>query len=566
MLDQIFDFLRPLEQFSDVNDYVLEQLAGHCELRTLGRHEVLLKCGEALSCFVLKSGMLRVLARHGSGFVELACLGVGSTFGGARLAQGCSRAGEGIALVTGSSSVVNEVLEIPAKFFFKYVIAQDMERREHWASSLRQSQPGIDRMFRLELRQGGPGHSKLHKERLPVPTEMLGVTRRREMHWSKLKNALSRDVQLRSRHRRLAENIPRMFHRRAPIEIRRQKKKDISKMAEPGGNTRSDESGPGDDNSAFNTSKTTNRDDGGGARGRAPSVSMDLLLERGVKIQSMQGAALHLFSLELERRGEKAAEKKTTLSQSQMEGLRRALTAGSSAAKGMHSTTTPAGVLAEDLAGEESFQSKSATANSVSPAVSPVHSKKSRKLWWDSSSKTSGLPDVSIMESGFDATMGCSSSSSSSSSSSPTSMKHTGPAARAVGSVRISRGSAPMSTHGSFTTTSVTTSLLKPCRPSSPNGETCPTGGRKSPNRSLMAKRLLQSEKVTKQKLHSRTRSRAGRTSGRSHKRAQASPAHKHRWLATRRLYERVQGNEGPHIGRRTVVGGRWHVFQGGID
>ena len=43
MLDQIYDFLRPLEQFSDVNDYALEQLAGHCKLRTLGRHEVLLK-------------------------------------------------------------------------------------------------------------------------------------------------------------------------------------------------------------------------------------------------------------------------------------------------------------------------------------------------------------------------------------------------------------------------------------------------------------------------------------------------------------------------------------------
>ena len=82
MLDHLYTFLRSLEQFNDVNDYTLERLAAHCNVRRLGRHEALLKCGQQLSCFVLKSGMLRVLVRNGSaGFVELARLGVETALG-----------------------------------------------------------------------------------------------------------------------------------------------------------------------------------------------------------------------------------------------------------------------------------------------------------------------------------------------------------------------------------------------------------------------------------------------------------------------------------------------------
>ena len=53
---------------------------------------------QSLSCFVVMQGSLRVLVKHeqndsqGNGqFLEVATLGIGNTFGGARLAQGCTK-------------------------------------------------------------------------------------------------------------------------------------------------------------------------------------------------------------------------------------------------------------------------------------------------------------------------------------------------------------------------------------------------------------------------------------------------------------------------------------------
>ncbi len=547
MVEQTFNFLRPLEQFSDVNDYDLELLSAHCSMRTLGRHEVLLKCGDTLSCYVLKSGMLRVLVRQGSGFVELSRLSAGNSFGGARLAQGCSCAGDSIAVVSGNSSVFNEVLEIPARYFFKFVIAQDLDRRERWASSLKHSQPGIDRLFRLEQRRGGPGHSKLHKETLPVPTKKLDATRRREVDWCELKSALFNDVQLRARRRRLAENIPRMFHARVPEETRGLRI-DSAALMRAGGNRKSNENMETTDMGERSRSNAVIERQGAG--GRKLISRLGLLLERGVKIQSMQGAALHSFSMELEKRGEKAAEKKSTLSQSQVEGLQRALMVGSSVTDS--TARNPRGEDSSSSGDDGDDKIKDPVARE--PGMRPFHQRK--RLWWDN--EKTQVPSVVSTEFNLDgtSTVGSMARGSTRRSGSP----GISPTARAR--------SRPGTTRGSIDgiSTASATVMLKPRRPGSTNGVRRKVGGRKLQSRSSMAKQLLGSEKVVKQRLGLRTRSRAGaaRTRAPSHSGSHASPLHKHRWLATRRLYERIQANDGPHIGRRTVVGGHWHVFQEG--
>lgn len=484
MLNNIIDFLRPLDQFSDLNDYTLEQLAGHCNFRTLGRHQVLMRCGDQLSCYVLKSGTLRVLVRNptggGKGFMELARLGVGNTFGGARLAQGCSRAGEGVALVTGNSSVVNQVLEIPPGAFFKYVIAQDVDRRNKWATSLQRSLPVLEKLFKLEERRGGAGHNQFHREHIPVPTRSLLNTSGREVHWKELKNALSKHIKFRAQQRRLEENIPKMFHHRIP----RASASPVRKVNDTG--------------VIIQASRQTKNAAAKTVIDR-PSSSLSRLLKRGVQIQSRKGAALYKFSKDLEDRGRMAAKKFTTLSKSQVTGLKQAL--------GMDPKDIPEDAFSADQSVNAKFDEK------VPSQQMPSQKNGSRKMWWEANYET---PLTSSETSGIK----LSSQITSSNSYGPGLMTPRPPdKLNIVPRAQLRRGAAI--------------------------------------ERTRLMKRLVSSEANTNRKL----RSRSGRVrSGSRLAEQKTSPPRKQRWLATRRLYEDEATDA--FIGRRRVVSGRWHVFQ----
>jgi CRP-like cAMP-binding protein len=147
ILDSIFACLRPLPNFQDLDNNELNELARHCKLHHINRNKVVLFPDQALSCFVVKRGSLRVLVKRKGEFLELANLSVGNTFGGARLSQGCTRAGDGVCLVTSQRTVQNEIIEIEPAFFFRYCIRQHAERRQRWAASLDLSFPFLAKSF-----------------------------------------------------------------------------------------------------------------------------------------------------------------------------------------------------------------------------------------------------------------------------------------------------------------------------------------------------------------------------------------------------------------------------------
>ena len=144
VLNETFECLRVLPIFQDLNDNELEMLCRHCTVHHLKRNKIILKPNQALSCFVVKKGCARVLLQEGNAFLELASIGVGNIFGGARLSQGCTRAGKGVALITSETIVENEIIEINPVHFLRYCIRQDKTRRQRWCRSLDESCRSLD--------------------------------------------------------------------------------------------------------------------------------------------------------------------------------------------------------------------------------------------------------------------------------------------------------------------------------------------------------------------------------------------------------------------------------------
>lgn len=152
LLDQIFECLRDLTLFNHLNDVDLEKLARHCKLHRVGRNQIVLASNQSLSCYIVMQGSLRVLLKHESSenkpcILELGRLGPNSTFGGALLARGCTKAGNGVSLITSSCTVLNQIIEIESMIFFNLVIRQNMETRKKWVSAL---MPALLKGFRLE--------------------------------------------------------------------------------------------------------------------------------------------------------------------------------------------------------------------------------------------------------------------------------------------------------------------------------------------------------------------------------------------------------------------------------
>ncbi len=203
VIDQICDTLRPLPQFDDLTDIELEHLSKHAKLRTLGRNCVLSKIGQALSCYVLKEGTLRVLVKQpctgkrAGKFLEIATLCPGNTIGGSRLAQGCMRGGDGFCIVTGGQTTQNEIIEIEPEWFFRFVIRSGADttggRRERWAEAAK-GFPAMNRFFKVEKRQHG--QNLHHFESTPCPTPKLRGDSRKQHVWNRFKRSLvSRVVQ-----------------------------------------------------------------------------------------------------------------------------------------------------------------------------------------------------------------------------------------------------------------------------------------------------------------------------------------------------------------------------------
>ena len=180
-----------MPNFQDLTDVELEELSNHCKLLHIERNKVVLKPEQSLSCFVVAKGTLRVLMKQHGHFLELASLGVGNTFGGARLSQGCTKENDGIALVTGHL-VKNEIIEIEPKYFFKFCIRQDNRRRNRWAKSLDVSFPFLANSFKLtKERKGNTKHLVLR----PKPTSAIVKNVCRERVWRSFKDNLMEKLQ-----------------------------------------------------------------------------------------------------------------------------------------------------------------------------------------------------------------------------------------------------------------------------------------------------------------------------------------------------------------------------------
>jgi hypothetical protein len=207
LMDQIFEFLRDVPLFNGLNDIELEDVSRHCKLHRLGRNKIVLAPNQSLSCFIVMQGSLRILFRHEeteketkgkntnkkkttTRLLELATLGVGNTFGGARLSQGCSKADHGIALVTSPCTVRNQIIEIAPVWFFKLVIRQNNSNRQLWTDSL--ISPLANGFELKKIRKGSSSHSVTR----PVSKEnYFSSSLSKELKWNTFKDKLMIDLQ-----------------------------------------------------------------------------------------------------------------------------------------------------------------------------------------------------------------------------------------------------------------------------------------------------------------------------------------------------------------------------------